>query len=321
MSDRKKGPRPVVVGTCTLAPFQHPGGDAGRLADGLALVDRMAAEARAAGWPLDLVVLPEHFAQGRERPLAEKAEPVDGPLASALAAKARQYRTYVALSMLLAEDDRYWNAVVLLDREGRPVGTYRKIHPVLHLDGSLECGVTPGGDAPVFETDFGRAGAQVCIDGFFDDGWQRLADQGAELVVFPSATSGVAALKAQAWRHQLYVVASTFRPPTVIVDPLGREVTRTTGHKEIRLARFDLDYRVLPWNSLRDFGVALQEKYGGRIRQDWHREEDMCLLTSLDESLPVGEVLRRENLQTQREHAACNIAAQDKARGGPACGK
>ena len=28
MSKRKAGPRPVVVGTCTLAPFQHPEGNA-----------------------------------------------------------------------------------------------------------------------------------------------------------------------------------------------------------------------------------------------------------------------------------------------------
>jgi len=317
MTNRKPGPRPVVVGTCTLSPFQHPRGNAGRLADGLALVDRMAAEARARGWGLDLVVLPEHFAQGERLPHEEEAEPLDGPLVAALAEKARLYRTHVALSMLLADAGRFWNAVVLLDRQGRPVGTYRKVRPVLHLDGSLERGITPGSDVPVWDLDFGRVGAQVCFEAFFDSGWQALDAGGAELVVLPSATSAVAALRSQAWRHEYYVVASTFRAPTVIVDPLGREVARTSGDKEVLVERFDLDYRVLPWNSLRDFGAALAETYGARVRQDWHREEDMCLVTSLDAALPVGELLRREKLETNREHLARNVVAQDAARGGP----
>ena len=313
---RKPGPRPAVIGTCTLAPFEKPGGNAQRLAEGLALVDQMAGEARAAGWPLDIALLPEHFAQGQRDPHEKEAEPLDGPLVAALAAKARQHRTHVALPMLLKDGGRFWNALVMLDRGGKPVGIYRKIHPVLHTDGTLERGVAPGAAAPVFDLDVGRVGAQICFDVFFEDGWRALGEAGAELVLFTSATSGVAGIKAHAWRHEYYVAASTFRAPSVVVDPLGREVARTTGDKEVRVTRVDLDYRVVPWNSMRDFGAALAAKYAGRIRQDWHREEDLCLVTSLDESLPVGEFLRRENLETHREHLKRNIACQDAARGG-----
>jgi predicted amidohydrolase len=316
MSRRLAGPRPVVVGTCTLAPFEKPSNRV-RLAEGLALVDQMAARARSLGWGLDLVVLPEHWAQGERRGPKEEAEPLDGPLVRTMAARARKFRTYVALSMLLKEGRRYFNAVVLLDRRGRHVGTYRKVFPVLCLDGSLECGITPGREFPVFDLDFGRVGCQVCFDVGFGEGWDSLGRQGAEMVIFPSATSGVAGLKSHAWRNEYYVVASTFRAPTVIVDPLGREVARTAGDKEVLVERFDLDFRVLPWNSLRDFGAAMAAKYAGRIRQDWHREEDMCLVTSLDPRLPVSEFLKREKLQTRNDHREENRAAEVRARGGP----
>ena len=316
MSIRTPGPRPTVIGTCTLAPFQRPGGNAQRLAEGLALVDQMAGEARAAGWELDIVLLPEHFAQGDRLPHEKEAESLDGPLVAAMAAKARQHHTHVALPILLKDAGQFWNALVMLGRDGQPVGAYRKIHPVLHLDGSLESGIIPGSAVPVFELDVGRVGAQICFDVYFTDGWQALDDAGAELVLFTSATSGVAAIKAHAWRHEYYVAASTFRAPSVVVDPLGREVARTTGDKEVRLTRVDLDYRVVPWNSLRDFGVALAEKYAGRIRQDWHREEDVCLVTSLDKSLPVGDLLKQEKLETHREHLARNITCQNTCRGG-----
>ncbi len=317
MTRRKPGPRPVVLGTCTLAPFEVPGGDAQRLADGLELVDEIARQAEAKGWPLDLVLLPEHFAQGRERPLEEKAEPIDGPILKALGEKARRYNCYIAAPVLLSDGGKFYNAVVFLDRSGRPVGRYAKIHPVLHLDDSLEHGVAPGHNAAVLELDFGRVGAQVCFDVFFDDGWQALDDGGAELVVFTSATSAVGGLRSHAWRHEFYILASTFRPPTVIVDPLGREVARTDGDKQVLVERVDLDYRVLPWNSLRDFGQALGQKYGERIRQDWDLEQDLCLLTSRDESLPVGELLKLESLETHREHLARNIVTQEAHRGCP----
>jgi predicted amidohydrolase len=253
MTSRKPGPRPAVIGTCTLAPFDKPGGNPQRLAEGLALVDQMAAEAAAAGWSLDIVLLPEHFAQSGST-AAEIAEPLSGPLAAAVAEKARRYNTHIALPIALDEGGRYTNSVVMLDRAGEAAGTYRKCHPVLHLDGSLEHGICPGTDAPVWDLDVGRVGAQVCFDVFFDDTWQALDDAGAELVLFTSATSAVAAIKSHAWRHEYYVAASTFRAPSVVVDPLGREVARTSGDKEVRLTRIDLDYRVLPWNSLRDFG-------------------------------------------------------------------
>jgi predicted amidohydrolase len=318
MGERRPGPRPAVVGTCTLAPFEVPGGDEQRLADGLALVDAMAAVAKAKGWQLDLVVCPEHFSQGRaDVPRAELAEPIEGRTVTAMAEKARKHGTYAAVPLLLSEGEVLSNAVVLLDRDGQPVGTYRKVHPVLLLDGTLEGGISPGREYPVFDLDFGRVGVQICFDVFFRDGWQALDDGGAELVVFTSATSAVASLRAYACLHEYYVLASTFRPPTIFVNPLGYEVGRTSADKEVLVRQVDLDYRVVPWNSLRDFGQALGEKYGERVRQGWSGQDDMCLLTSNDPELPVAELMKIEAMETNREHLARNIVALDKARGGP----
>jgi predicted amidohydrolase len=317
MTQRKPGPRPAVIGTCTLSPYGVAGGDTQRLADGLGLVDQMARQAESNGWRLDLVLLPEHFAQGERVPPAENAETLDGRVVAALAQKARAYGTYVGVPLRLREGKTLFNALILLGRNGEPVGVYRKAFPVLTLDGLLEGGLTPGREFPIFELDFGRVGAQICFDVFFDEGWETLDAREAELVLFTSATSGVAWLRSHANRHQYYIMASTFRPPSIIVDPIGQELARTTADRQTLVVRVDLDYRVLPWNSLRDWGKALGQKYGSRIRQDWHYEEDHCLLTSLDPELPVGELLKREGLETCREHLVRNTAAITAARGGP----
>ena len=67
---------------------------------------------------------------------------------------------------------------------------YRKMHQVAVVGkDDLEGGVTPGGVTPVFACDFGKLGVQICWDIQFDDGWQALANAGAEIVAWPSATA------------------------------------------------------------------------------------------------------------------------------------
>ena len=51
--------------------------------------------------------------------------------------------------------------------------------------------ITPGAVAPtVMETDFGRMGLAICYDIGWPDLWTQLREQGAELVVWPSAYGG-----------------------------------------------------------------------------------------------------------------------------------
>ncbi|MCK4283947.1 MAG: carbon-nitrogen hydrolase family protein [Candidatus Brocadiae bacterium] len=313
MAQRRDGPRVAVVGTCTLSPYKVSDPDQ-LLADGLAMVDEMARRAEEKGWSLDLVALPETFSRVERRP---GDEALDGRTVTAMAEKARAYHTYAAVPVRLRQGEKVYNSVVMLDREGGVVGMYHKVFPVAGPDGSLEGGVTPGDRFPVFDLDFGRVGAQICFDVFFEDGWQALDYQDAELVVFASATPAVMALRSHAYRHQYYIVSSIHEVPSVVVDPIGREVTRTSADREPIVARFDLDYRVVRWSSLQDYGKALAEKYGDRVSQDWHYEEHMCLLTSLDVDLPVREVMQREKLGTHRQDRDSNVPAQMAARGGP----
>ena len=61
------------------------------------------------------------------------------------------------------------------------VGIYRKLHPaVSDTTGSMEGGITPGKEAPVFDCDFGKLGIQICFDIYFDYGGRELARKGAD---------------------------------------------------------------------------------------------------------------------------------------------
>ncbi len=74
------GPRPAVIGTCTLSPYE-PHLPEELFADDLSVIDAMAQRAAAHGWSLDLAVLPETFAQRWSPTGAESAEPIGREIA------------------------------------------------------------------------------------------------------------------------------------------------------------------------------------------------------------------------------------------------
>jgi len=305
-----------VVGVCSFQQTGAPDPET-LLRDTLAMIDAMAARAEAQGWPLDVAVLPEAYFGFVKEGVEDVAEDLDGPIVTAVAERARRYHTYATAPVLLRRDGRVTNSVVILDRQGDPVGSYDKVYPVMMSDGSLEHGITPGREFPVFDLDSGRVGVQICWDVAFDAGWQALADQDAELVLFPTNPASVVALRGRGWRHDYYIAASTVAPPAVLVGPTGRVLGTTSEDREVLVQRIDLDFRVLHSNCLWEWSEKRAERYSGRVNIEWDSEAHEYLVTSCDPEVPVREFLKTEGLLTGRQRNARNIALQMAARGGP----
>ena len=193
----------------------------------------------------DVVLFSENLATRFVRqPLAEKAQPIPGPLTNALAAKARQYRTYAIATLLEADGKLFHNTAVLIDREGRIVGRYRKVHLTM---GETESGLTPGHDYPVFDTDFGRIGIMTCWDNWFGESARALRLAGAEVLFLPLAGDGVPAhwehvWKARAMDNGVWLVTSSTvtDSPSRILNPQGEVLADATGGFSHALAEFDL---------------------------------------------------------------------------------
>jgi predicted amidohydrolase len=306
------------VGICTFRQEQAED-EAALLRQTVALMDRMAEKAEQRGWGLDLAILPEGTFQFVKEAVADVAETLDGPTVTAIAERAKRHRTYATAPVALLRDGRVYNSVVLLGREGEQIGVYDKVFPVMMRDGSLEYGITPGRGFPVFDLDFGRIGVQICWDNAptFEAGWQSLADQDAELVVFCTNPAAPVGLQGRAWRHGYYIAASTTHPPGVFVTPTGRILAKTSKDKEVLVQRLDLDYRVLHSNCMWEWSEERAAKYQGRINIEWDADAHEYLVTSSDPELPVSHFLGIEGLLTGRQRNARNQALQLKARGGP----
>jgi predicted amidohydrolase len=317
-------PRKVVLGTAMYAMWgDHPGVEKRLEALG-EIIDEMARKAVDSypGSGLDLVVLPEDaVCGGRNGSAAERSVSLEGLVLDKMGAKARQHGTYLVLPLFLVEDRAKGlctNAAVLLDRTGKVAGVYRKVHPVAaKLSTVLEDGVAPGKEFPVFECDFGRLGIQICFDIEYDDGWEALRRQGAEIVVWPSQSPQTVRPASYAMRHRYYVVTSTWRNNASIFEPTGMMAAQILPPERVLVRQIDLNYLVLPWQPELRSGEAMRQKYGDRVGYHYSEAEDRGLFWSNDPSVPIGRMVRELNLEPFDDTIERNRKLQDTIRGGP----
>ncbi len=152
----------------------------GDLEANLQKIERYVATAGAQG--ASFVVIPElgttgYFVSDR---LDEFAETVPGPTTERLGAMARAHNTYVVCGMIERDGDgRFYNASVMLSPQGKLVGSYRKVH-MFSVEKQF---FTPGDQAAVFDTEFGRVALTICYDLVFPEYIRSLVLQGAELIL------------------------------------------------------------------------------------------------------------------------------------------
>jgi predicted amidohydrolase len=132
----------------------------------------------------DLIALPEVAPQwGVPGSCFETAVPVPGPETEAFAAIAKKHRTHVALGVMERDGDAVRNSAILLDRTGALAGRYHKVH--LASGSEWSSGILPGDGFPVFATDIGRIGFNICMDSSAAESARAVALNGADFLVLP----------------------------------------------------------------------------------------------------------------------------------------
>lgn len=154
--------------------------------EALAKLDSALKDARARG--SDILVTPEMYLTGYNigaAKVAEVAEPVDGPMISALADLARKHGVAVLVGFPERAEKAVYNAGILLNADGTPVVNYRKTH----LYGEADRSMFTSGDrlAPVIEFGGWRLGFAICYDIEFPELVRCHARAGAEAVLCPTA--------------------------------------------------------------------------------------------------------------------------------------
>jgi len=285
------------------------------------LVDAMEAQAstKYPGRRLDLVVLGEYFMSRPADALEQQAVRL-GDVTQRIEACAKRHGCYLVVPLGLREEGeaaRYSNAAVLVDREGRIAGIYRKVHPCTDLKYVLlEGGMTPGQDFPVFDCDFGRVGIQICYDVFYPEGWQALAKEGAEIVAFPSETPQTARPSMYALQHRYYIVSATPRDHAAVYNPLGMIDAQAT-QDGVLVHQIDLSYAITGWEDGLDGGESLRRKYGDKVGFTYYQGEDAGIFWSNDPKTSIGQMFKTFGYPEPEDDTERSRMLQDRVRGGP----
>jgi len=268
------------------------------------IVDREAAKG------VDVVALPETFL-GQNKP-----ETLDGPAVTAMAALAKKHRTYIVCPIDRTDGSKRLNSAVLLDRNGQTVCVYDKVFP-FWSEYNLKPPVSPGLEAPVYQADFGRVGIAICFDANFPEVWKRMADQGAELVIFSSAYSAGTTLQAHALMNHFYIVSSTLRRDCVVYDITGEQIHYAKGSDvNISTVTLDLDRGIYHI----DFNVPKRDKLLKEHGEDVMFEkvldrEAWFVLRARRPGVSARELARQYGLEELRDYINRSRHSIDEMRG------
>ncbi|GAA4350703.1 carbon-nitrogen family hydrolase [Angustibacter luteus] len=235
--------------------------------------DRVAAMVRGLAGH-DLVVLPELWApEGfAYRGWAERAEGLDGPTMTAMAAAARDAGVVLHAGSIIeraaegadpgAQGRGLWNTSVLLGPDGARLATYRKVHRFGFGEGEpqlLEAGedvVTADVPRPATAGDDVRVGLATCYDLRFPELFRRLLDAGARVVLVPAAWPAARVAhwtllgQARAIEDQVFVVACNTAGThaghamggfSQVVGPTGEVLAEAGEGEQVLSVELDVD--------------------------------------------------------------------------------
>lgn len=217
----------------------------------LALVDEAARDC-------DLLVLPELWHVGAFDIVAaqEHAQPIDGPLVTALSGLAREHGIWLHGGSLAEVDGGdHFNTSVLFAPDGALAAAYRKIH-LFGFDGGETTLMSGGDELFVVETPLGPTGLATCYDLRFPELFRALVEGGATAFLIssgwptPRIEHWDVLTQARAIEDQAWVIACnevgeqpgvTLGGHSSVIDPRGTVVARAGSSAEVLVVDIDPD--------------------------------------------------------------------------------
>ena len=267
---------------------------------------------REAARGTDIIALPETWT-GQTGHIPET---LDGPTITRMKAVARRHQTYIVCPIDRQDGDRRVNSAVLIDRQGDIAGVYDKVYPYWS-EYDITPAVQAGTEVPVFQTDFGRLGLAICFDVNFPEVWKRMADQGCELVIWPSAYSAGTSLQSHALVNHYYIVSSTGENDCIVYDITGAQILyeKSPGVNVSRVT-LDLDRGIYHQNFNLDRRDLLLREHGQDVFQEtWMDREQWFVLRSRRAGVLARALARQYGLEELRDYVDRSRRQIDQMRG------
>ncbi|MBQ0001504.1 MAG: carbon-nitrogen hydrolase family protein [Clostridiales bacterium] len=230
--------------------------DPGKNVEKARKVVRWAKEEKKA----DMVLFPETFLNyvTSEITMEERvklAQSLDGPFVKKMQEIALQYQTWIVFGMREYAGEKNYNTIVVLDDQGKMVTHYHKTH-LYDAFSTKESDEFLAGDelfTPI-ETPFGRIGLFVCYEARFPEIARKLALEGAQILLMPTAwVQGKRKREqleilasARALENTVYLLAANLcagqcTGGSMIIDPFGEILEQAEEEEKCLFAEIDTE--------------------------------------------------------------------------------
>lgn len=184
---------------------------------------------------VDFVILPELWNIGffSFDNYKELSESIDGMTFTRLSALAKKINAYIFTGSIVEKrGDKYYNTCGIINREGKLLGDYSKIH----LFSAETKRLNAGDKFTVVDTEFGKIGLSICYDIRFPELYRKLIDMGAEVLIncaawpYPRVENWMILNQARALENQSYFLScvcagknegNPYIGRSMVVDPWG----------------------------------------------------------------------------------------------------
>ncbi|KAJ3678684.1 hypothetical protein LUZ60_002487 [Juncus effusus] len=139
-------------------------------------------------------MMPFAFCTREKKIWCEFAEEIEGETTQFLQGLSRKYNMVIISPILerdLSHGETIWNTAVVIGNRGNIIGFHRKNHIPRVGDFNESTYYMEGNTGhPVFETEFGKIGINICYGRHHPLNWMAFGLNGADIVFNPSATVG-----------------------------------------------------------------------------------------------------------------------------------
>ena len=210
----------------------------------------------------DLVLFPEvqlteFFPQYRGQDVGAYKVSLDSDIVKSFCDVCRQNNIMAVPNLYLAEEDRAYDASILIGRDGSIIGIQKMVH-VAQADKFFEQDYyTPSDDGfKVFETKYGNIGIVVCFDRHYPESIRTEALLGADIILIPTVNTKAEPsemfeweLRVQAFQSSVMIAMCNrvgiegdmnFSGESIVVDANGEVLTKADDIEQILYVDVDM---------------------------------------------------------------------------------
>ncbi|CAM9562946.1 unnamed protein product [Chrysoparadoxa australica] len=171
----------------------------------------------------------KYFCQEQKSCFFSWAKPADeSNVIARMQALAQELCVVLPISFFERCNQAHYNSVVMIDADGKRLGTYRKSH-IPDGPGYQEKFYFNPGDSgfKVWQTMYGRVGAGICWDQWFPECARAMALMGAEILLYPTAIGSEpqdpSLNSKDHWKRVMQGHAAANLMPVIASNRIGRE--------------------------------------------------------------------------------------------------